>query len=302
MAYPVAFTVSAPNIFRRARRFGNAKTLFGATILFALVVVGVLAPLISPFNPNAQNLEASMVAPQWLSGPHFLGTDPLGRDVLSRLFYGARVSLIISVAVALLSGIVGVTLGAVSGYYTGLVDLLIQKCVEVMWAFPPLLFAIALIAFIGQSLPVLIIALALQRWIPFCRMARAQALSLRSRDFIDSARALGATDMRILRTHIIPNLIQTSFVIGTFAMASAIISEASLSFLGLGVPLDIPTWGSMLADARSHISTSWWLPLFPGLFILITVLSINLLGDGLRDLLDPKLNSAGKVGPRRYGP
>jgi peptide/nickel transport system permease protein len=263
-----------------------------------LVVLGVFAPLIAPFNPNAQDLGATMLPPQWLSGPHRLGTDPLGRDVLSRLIYGARVSLIISVAVALLSGVVGVSLGAVSGYFSGLIDLGIQKCVEVMWAFPPLLFAIALIAFVGQSLPVLVLALALQRWIPFCRMARAQALSLRSRDFIVAARALGATNARILLKHIVPNLIQTSLVIGTFAMATAIISEASLSFLGLGVPLDIPTWGSMLADARSHISTSWWLPLFPGLFILTTVLSINLLGDGLRDLLDPKLSRSGTAAKR----
>src|SRR4051794_5549392 len=195
--------------------------------------------------------------------------------------------------VALLSGLLGVTLGAISGFYSGKIDLLIQKSVEVMWAFPPLLFAIALIAFLGQNLQILIIALVLQRWIPFCRVARAQALSLRSRDFVDAARALGATNTRILRKHIIPNLMQTSIVIGTFAMATAIISEASLSFLGLGVPRDIPTWGSMLADARAHISTSWWLPLFPGLFILTTVLGINLLGDGLRDVLDPKLSRLG---------
>ena len=171
---------------------------------------------------------------------------------------------------------------------------MVQKAVEVMWAFPPLLFAIAMIAFLGQSLPILVIALVLQRWIPFCRVARAQALSLRSRDFIDAARSLGATHAHILRKHIVPNLMQTSFVIGTFAMATAIISEASLSFLGLGVPRSIPTWGSMLADSRAHISTSWWLPLFPGLFILVTVLGINMLGDGLRDILDPKLNRSGQ--------
>jgi peptide/nickel transport system permease protein len=293
MAYAAVSAFSAPKILRRVRPFKNPKTLLGGSVFVALILIGLLAPLISPFDPNLQDLESAMIAPQWFSGSHILGTDPLGRDVLSRLIYGARVSLIISVAVALFSGMIGVTLGAISGFYSGLIDLLIQKCVEVMWAFPPLLFAIALIAFVGQSLPVLIIALVLQRWIPFCRVARAQALSLRSRDFIESARALGATNLRILRQHIIPNLLQNALVVGTFAMATAIISEASLSFLGLGVPLDIPTWGSMLADARSHISTSWWLPLFPGLFILVTVLSINLLGDGLRDILDPKLNYTG---------
>ena len=281
------------DIWKRARPFLKPKILFGGSIVAVLFFMGLFAPLISPFQPNAQDLSIGLTAPQWLSGPYILGTDQLGRDVLSRIFYGARVSLIIGMGVAILSGVIGVTLGAMSGFYAGKVDLLIQKSVEVMWAFPPLLFAIALIAFLGQSLQILIAALVLQRWIPFCRVARAQALSLRSRDFVDAARALGATNSRILRKNIVPNLIQTSIVIGTFAMATAIISEASLSFLGLGVPRNIPTWGSMLADARAHVSTSWWMPLFPGLFILMTVLGINLLGDGLRDVIDPRLNRAG---------
>ena len=278
---------------KQLQLFKQPKIFVGTLIIAVLLVGGLFAPLIAPFDPNKQNLDLAMLAPQWLSGPHVLGTDPLGRDVLSRLIYGARVSLIIGIAVALLSGFIGVTLGSVSGYFSGRTDLIIQKIVEVMWAFPPLLFAIAVIAFLGQSLVVLIAALVLQRWIPYCRVARAQALALRARDFVEAARALGATDGRILVHHIVPNLIPTSLVIGTFAMAAAIISEASLSFLGLGVPRSIPTWGSMLSDARAHISTSWWLPVFPGLFILVTVLGINLLGDGLRDHLDPKLSRAG---------
>lgn len=278
---------------KQLQLFKQPKIFVGTLIIAVLLVGGLFAPLIAPFDPNKQTLDLAMLAPQWLSGPHVLGTDPLGRDVLSRLIYGARVSLIIGIAVALLSGFIGVTLGSVSGYFSGRTDLIIQKIVEVMWAFPPLLFAIAVIAFLGQSLVVLIAALVLQRWIPYCRVARAQALSLRARDFVEAARALGATDGRILVHHIVPNLIPTSLVIGTFAMAAAIISEASLSFLGLGVPRSIPTWGSMLSDARAHISTSWWLPVFPGLFILVTVLGINLLGDGLRDHLDPKLSRAG---------
>ena len=281
---------------RRLRPYLKPKIIFGGTVVVALLVIGLFAPALSPFDPNRQDLNATMRPPHWLSGPHVLGTDPLGRDMLSRIFYGARVSLVVASAVALLSGLIGTTLGAISGFLSGRADLLIQKSVEVMWAFPPLLFAIALIAFLGQSLHILIMALVLQRWIPFCRVARAQALSLRSRDFVTAARALGATQGRILRGHIIPNLIQTSFVVGTFAMATAIISEASLSFLGLGVPREIPTWGSMLADSRAHISTAWWMPLFPGLFILFTVLGINLLGDGLRDVLDPKLTRSGTRG------
>jgi peptide/nickel transport system permease protein len=290
MTFAGEFAAPKSSIWKRPRFFMGPKILFGGSTVIILFLMGLFAPQLSPFDPNTQNLSIALSAPQWSSGPHVLGTDQLGRDVLSRIFYGARISLLVGVGVAVLSGLLGITLGAISGFYSGKVDLLIQKSVEVMWAFPPLLFAIALIAFLGQSLHILIIALVLQRWIPFCRVARAQALSLRSRDFVDAARALGATNARILRKHIIPNLIQTSIVIGTFAMATAIISEASLSFLGLGVPRDIPTWGSMLADARAHISTSWWLPLFPGLFILMTVLGINLLGDGLRDVLDPKLN------------
>jgi peptide/nickel transport system permease protein len=265
------------------------KTLIGGAIVLILVVAGALAPWIAPYDPNAQNLAMVLKPPQWFFGPHALGTDAVGRDILSRVFYGARVSLVIAVMVVLISGVIGIVLGAVSGYLAGVVDFLIQKLVEVVWAFPPLLLAIAIMAFLGQGLDNLILALVIQRWISYCRVARGQALSMRSREFVEAARALGASDVRIIMRHIMPNLFQSAIVIGTFAMASAIISEASLSFLGLGVPPEIPTWGSMLADGRTYISTSWWLALFPGLCIFFTVLGINLLGDGLRDLLDPRL-------------
>ena len=265
------------------------KILIGGVIVLVLLVAGALAPWIAPYDPNAQNLAMVLKPPEWFLGSHALGTDAVGRDILSRLFYGARVSLVIAVMVVLLSGVVGVGLGALSGYCAGAVDFAIQKLVEVVWAFPPLLLAIAIMAFLGQGLDNLILALVMQRWISYCRVARGQALSLRNREFVEAARALGASDMRIIVRHIMPNLLQSAVVIGTFAMASAIISEAALSFLGLGVPPEIPTWGSMLADGRTYISTSWWLALFPGLCIFFTVLGINLLGDGLRDLLDPRL-------------
>lgn len=269
------------------------KIAVGAIIVLTLILVGALAPLIAPYDPNAQNLDMALKPPQWLFGQHVLGTDAVGRDILSRLFYGARISLVIAVMVVLISGVVGVGLGAISGYFAGAVDFAIQKFVEVIWAFPPLLLAIAIMAFLGQGLNNLILALVIQRWISYCRVARGQALSMRTREFVDAARALGASDTRIIVRHIMPNLFQSAVVIGTFAMASAIISEASLSFLGLGVPPEIPTWGSMLADGRTYISTSWWLALFPGLCIFFTVLGINLLGDGLRDLLDPRLKRSG---------
>jgi len=265
------------------------KILIGGVIVFILVIAGALAPWIAPYDPNAQNLALALRPPQWFFGAHALGTDAVGRDILSRLFYGARISLVIAVMVVLISGVVGIGLGAVSGYFAGAVDFAIQKLVEVVWAFPPLLLAIAIMAFLGQGLDNLILALVMQRWISYCRVARGQALSLRSREFVEAARALGASNVRIITRHIMPNLFQSAVVIGTFAMASAIISEAALSFLGLGVPPEIPTWGSMLADGRTYISTSWWLALFPGLCIFFTVLGINLLGDGLRDLLDPRL-------------
>jgi peptide/nickel transport system permease protein len=280
--------------WRRALRpYLRLKLVAGGGIVLVLLLVGLVAPLIAPYDPNQQSLRFALRAPQWLSGAHVLGTDHLGRDILSRIYYGARVSVVIAATVVVVSGIVGVGLGAVSGYFAGRIDFLVQKLVEVVWAFPPLLLAIAILAFFGQGLGILILALVSQRWIPYCRVARAQALSLRSRDFVMAARSLGAGHGRIIRRHILPNLIQGALVIGTFAMATAILSEASLSFLGLGVPPDIPTWGSMLADGRSHISTSWWLALFPGLAIFITVLGINLLGDGLRDILDPRLKRSG---------
>lgn len=266
-----------------------AKAFAGGMIVFIFIAVGVLGPMVAPYNPNKQELTAMLKPPQGIGAVHVLGTDNLGRDMLSRIIHGARVSLLVAFAVVFVSGLIGVGLGAISGFLGGKVDFLIQKLVEVVWAFPPLLLGITIMAFLGQGLFNLILALVVQRWIPYCRVVRGQTLSLRNRDFVTAAQGLGANKGRIILRHIIPNLIQTSLVIGTFAMASAIIAEASLSFLGVGVPPEIPTWGTMLADARIYISTAWWLPLFPGLCIFITVLGINLLGDAMRDMLDPRL-------------
>jgi len=271
----------------------HAKAFSGGFIVLLFIFLGIFGPSLAPHDPNKQELTAMMKPPQGVGSEHALGTDNLGRDILSRIVYGARVSLLVAFAVVFVSGFIGVSLGAISGYIGGKADFLIQKLVEVVWAFPPLLLGITIMAFLGQGLTNLIIALVAQRWIPYCRVVRGQALSLRERDFVLAARCLGATKTQIIRRHILPNLIQTSLVIGTFAMASSIIAEASLSFLGVGVPPEIPTWGTMLADARIYISTSWWLPLFPGLCIFITVLGINLLGDALRDMLDPRLKRTG---------
>jgi peptide/nickel transport system permease protein len=271
----------------------HVKAFTGGLIVLMFILVGIFGPASAPHDPNKQELTAMMKAPEGAGSTHVLGTDNLGRDIFSRVIYGSRVSLLVAFAVVFVSGFIGIMLGAISGYFGGKVDFVIQKLVEVVWAFPPLLLGITIMAFLGQGLFNLILALVAQRWIPYCRVVRGQTLSLRSRDFVTAAQCLGASNRQIIIRHIIPNLIQTSLVIGTFAMASSIIAEASLSFLGVGVPPEIPTWGTMLADARIYISTSWWMPLFPGLCIFITVLGINLLGDGLRDLLDPRLKRTG---------
>jgi peptide/nickel transport system permease protein len=271
----------------------HVKAFTGGLIVLLFIFGGAFGPALAPHDPNKQELTAMMKAPQGIGAAHALGTDNLGRDILSRVIHGSRVSLLVAFAVVFVSGFIGITLGAISGFFGGKVDFVIQKLVEVVWAFPPLLLGITIMAFLGQGLFNLILALVVQRWIPYCRVVRGQTLSLRSRDFVTAAQCLGASNRQIITRHIIPNLIQTSLVIGTFAMASSIIAEASLSFLGVGVPPEIPTWGTMLADARIYISTSWWMPLFPGLCIFITVLGINLLGDALRDILDPRLKRSG---------
>lgn len=276
-------------VARALRPWLTFKALLGGLILFSFIMSALLAPYLAPFDPNKQDLMRAMIAPQWLAGPHVFGTDHVGRDLLSRLIYGARISLSIAASVVVISGAVGIFLGIVSGYFGGRIDFLIQKVVEMVWAFPPLLIAIAILAFLGQGLGNLILALTLQRWIPYSRVVRAEAMTLKEREFVMAARSIGASHLRILARHLLPNLIQSALVIGTFAMAAAIIAEAALSFLGLGVPPQIPTWGSMLADGRAYVSTSWWMSFFPGLAIFATVLAINLLGDALRDNLDPKL-------------
>jgi peptide/nickel transport system permease protein len=282
-------TVMWPRLLPRL----HVKAFTGGLIVLLFIVVGIIGPSIAPFDPNKQELTAMMKAPAGIGAAHSLGTDNLGRDILSRVIHGSRVSLLVAFAVVFVSGFIGIALGAISGFFGGKVDFVIQKLVEVVWAFPPLLLGITIMAFLGQGLFNLILALVAQRWIPYCRVVRGQTLSLRNRDFVTAAQCLGASNRQIITRHIVPNLIQTSLVIGTFAMASSIIAEASLSFLGVGVPPEIPTWGTMLADARIYISTAWWLPLFPGLCIFVTVLGINLLGDALRDLLDPRLKRSG---------
>jgi peptide/nickel transport system permease protein len=273
-------------------RLRYLKIVFGGLILALLVVCGVAAPLLAPFDPQEQRLEARLQPPSWFGGTadsNWLGTDNLGRDIMSRIVYGSRISLLVGAATVVLAGIVGCSLGAVAGYFGKRTDEAISKITEIFLAFPFLLLAIALMAFLGQGVINIILALMMSRWVQYCRVVRGEVLSLKERDFVTAAKALGGQDFYILVRHVVPNTLASVTVVATFAMAVVIISEASLSFLGLGVPASIPTWGSMLSEGRSYMNRAPWLTIFPGLAIFITVFGINLLGDGLRDILDPKL-------------
>ena len=274
------------------RRFRHFKVFAGGVILAALIVCGVAAPLLAPFDPQEQSLEDRLQPPTWAGGSardHWLGTDNLGRDILSRIIYGSRISLLVGATTVVLAGVVGCFLGAIAGYFGKAVDEFVGKVTEIFLAFPFLLLAIALMAFLGQGVVNIVLALMMSRWVQYCRVVRGEVLSLKERDFVTAAKALGGRDFYILLRHVAPNTLPSVTVVATFAMAIVIISEASLSFLGLGVPASIPTWGSMLSEGRSYMSRAPWLTIFPGVAIFITVFGINLLGDGLRDLFDPKL-------------
>ena len=270
------------------------KVIVGGVILSLLVVCGVAAPLLAPYDPQEQRLEDKLRPPAWTllqdPGSHLLGTDNLGRDLLSRIIYGSRISLLVGAATVIFAGLIGCLLGAVAGYFGEMIDEIINKTTEIFLAFPFLLLAIAIMAFLGQGLFNLILALVLSRWVQYCRVVRGEVLSLKERDFVQAVRALGGKDFYIILRHVMPNTLPSIMVIATFAMAIVIITEASLSFLGLGVPPSIPTWGSMLSEGRSYMYRAPWLTIFPGIAIFVTVLGINLLGDGLRDILDPKLS------------
>ena len=259
----------------------------GGTILAA-----VLAPLLSPADPIHNSLLDRLTPPMWAEGGtlyHPLGTDTLGRDVLTRLLYGARVSLIVGLSAVVISGVLGVGLGLLSGYYGGRVDDVLMRLGDIQLAFPILVLAIALLAVLGASLGNVILVLGFSGWVTYARIVRGETLSLKQREFVEAARGIGAPDRIILWRHILPSVLPPVIVVATFSVARLIIAEASLSFLGLGVPPPTPSWGAMLDEGRNYITTGWWLAMFPGLAILFLVLGINLVGDWLRDVLDPRM-------------
>jgi ABC-type dipeptide/oligopeptide/nickel transport system permease subunit len=276
----------------RARRVPlGAAALLGAAILATAVLAGVLAPLVAPHGYDEQDLEHGIQPPVWAGGSwqHALGTDQLGRDMLSRLMYGARTSILLAGAGVALAAVVGVTLGLMSGYFGTRLDSVIMRVADVQLSFPYLLLAIAFMALLGTRLSNLVIVLVLRSWVVYARLIRVTVLSLKEREFITAARALGIGDWRIVARHVAPNVTASAIVVSTLQLAELIIVESSLSFLGLGVQPPLPSWGSMVSQGRDYISTAWWLVTLPGLAIVLTVLGTNLLGDALRDVLDPRL-------------
>jgi peptide/nickel transport system permease protein len=274
-------------MFRR-----SPLTSIGAAIVGLVVLAAVAAPLLAVTDPIEQDLSVALKPPFWLedgSFAHPLGTDHLGRDVYSRLVYGARISLAISVLAALLGAAVGVAAGLAAGYLGGRVDMVIMRIVDLNLAFPLILLALAVVALLGASLRNLVIVMAITTWMIYARVVRGMSLSLREQEFIQAVRALGARDARIIVRHVLPNVAAPILVIWTLEVARVILMESALSFLGLGVPPPTPTWGRMLAEGRDYLTMAGWIAVFPGLAIMVTVLGINFLGDGLRDLLDPRL-------------
>jgi peptide/nickel transport system permease protein len=263
-------------------RVGLALTLF-------LVIIALAAPWIAPADPTAQNLPSRLAAP---SVAHWMGTDELGRDILSRIIYGTRVSMIVSVSVVLGAGIVGLAIGALAGYFGGWFDRFVNiVLINAFLSFPGILLAIAFAAFLGPGLGKVILALVITGWAGYARLARAQILQAKEMEYVLAARSVGASDARILVRHLLPNILQPILVQATIAMAGAILAESTLSFLGVGVLAPMPSWGAMLNDARGHLFDAPHLVIFPALAVMTAVLAFNLLGDALRDWMDPRMRA-----------
>ena len=263
----------------------NYLAAWGAVFVLALMLAAGLAPWLAPYDPNVQDLPARLDGP---STAHWLGSDELGRDLLSRIIHGARVSFYVGTSVVLISLAIGLVIGSLAGYYGGAIDRFFNLIViQSFLAFPGVLLAIAMVAFLGPGLWKLILALTVGGWIGYARLVRGQVLKVRELEFVQAARALGASDARIVVRHILPNIVQPIIVQAAIGMAGAILAEATLSFLGLGVPPPTPSWGAMLNDGRGHLFDAPHLVIFPAIAVMFAVLSFNFLGDGLRDYLDP---------------
>ncbi len=266
--------------------------LLGMAIIVVTATTAMAAPLLAPADPSLVAVAERLLPPMWQEGGttlHILGTDGLGRDILSRMIYGARVSLLVGCVSVFLAGLIGVSLGLLAGYMGGWLDTVLMRIADIQMAFPFILLAITLMAVLGSSLGNIIFTLAITGWVQYARMVRGEVLSLREKEFIDAARCVGVPRLRIIWRHLLPNAISPIIVLASFGVSSAIIAEAGLSFLGLGVPLSVPSWGAMLSQAREVQSRAWWPAVFPGMAITATVFGINVVGDWLRDVLDPHL-------------
>jgi peptide/nickel transport system permease protein len=288
----LADVVAAPGMTSASARAAGRWPVIPSLIIAAFVLVALLAPILTPADPYAQSLRTRLKPPVWEEGGTWsrpLGTDRLGRDVLSRMILGARVSLAVGVLTVFLAGAIGATVGLTAGYYGGRVDALLMRVTDATLSFPVILLALILATTVGPSLGNVVVAVAVILWARYARVIRGEVLSLMERDFIAQARIAGCSAWRIITRHLLPNTLNTLVVLLTLQVGYVIIVEASLSFLGAGIPPPTPAWGSMIAEGRDYITTAWWVSLFPGLAILLVVLAFNLFGDWLRDTLDPKL-------------
>ncbi len=270
----------------RKRFWKNRMAVAGSVIVLLLFIISVLAPWLAPYDPNAINLKNVLAPP---SGGNLFGTDPLGRDVLSRMMWGAGISLKVGFVATGIAILIGTMLGAVAGYYGRWVDAVIMRFVDIMLCFPSFFLILAVIALLEPSIWNIMIVIGLTGWMGVTRLVRADFISLKERDFVQAARVIGAGDLRIIFLHILPNAMASVLVTATLGVAGAILTESALSFLGIGVQPPTPSWGNILTAGKDNIDIAWWLSFYPGLAILITVLGYNLLGEGIRDALDPRL-------------
>ena len=269
----------------------HASLVAGGILVLAVIICAIFAPQLAPYSPYAGNLTYRLDPPTWMAGSthlHFLGADEVGRDELSRIIYGSRISLLVGFSATAISCVIGTTLGMLAAYYGGFVETIVMRLVDLVLAFPFILLAIMIVAILGPGLGKIIFVLAVTQWAGFARIVRGETLSMKEREFVEAARALGLKGARVLVRHILPNIASSIIVLFTIAVAVNILAESALSYLGLGVSPQIPTWGGMLAAGQLYITTAWWVATFPGIAIMLTVMGFNLIGDWLRDRIDPK--------------
>ncbi len=269
-----------------ARLRRNRLAMSGLVMVGGLFGVSLLASWLAPYDPSFIDLKAVLMPP---SSDHWLGTDPLGRDVLSRIIFGSQVSLKVGFVAVGLATFIGIIVGALAGYYGGWVDLVLMRFVDLMLCFPSFFLILAVIALLEPSIWNIMVVIGVTGWMGVARLVRAEFLSLKERDFVEAARALGASDRRLIMRHLLPNALAPVMVSATLGVAGAILTESALSFLGLGVQPPTPSWGNILTAGKDNIEIAWWLSVFPGLAILVTVMSYNLLGEGIREAIDPRL-------------